>query len=163
MKNLLKNNSVIIVTILLGNTLWLPQGISQIKNPNDKKDKEVKEVKKFITNPPTQYFPMTMPTPVSLPNVPVYPGKPKYNGGSAYTNDPNATRYMMHYLAKEPPSQIIQWYKAALCAPTWTISSSQNNFIEATDKNGNTCSVEVSTFGKGSQFNLSYTAPKTGP
>ncbi len=148
-----KNNILIILIILMSNTLWVPQGITQ---NNNNKPKYKQNSGQSVKPPPAIYFPKTMNQPVSLPNVPIYPGKPIFNGGEAYTNNPNSKTYIMHYKAKERPDIVLNWYKSALSPPQWKVNTVSGNMISVTDSSGAKLCVQINADVKGCKYDLFY-------
>ncbi len=145
------NNKIRVAIIcLMTNTLWVPQSICQFsgRNPAFGNKKPPKH--------PVAYEPSTVTKPVDIPGVPKYPGKAKFEFGNVYDKDPNGTRYVMHYQAKENALTVYKWYKDNLVPPTWTIKSINNGLITAVDPSGANLTVHVKQYGSGTRINIYY-------
>ncbi len=85
-------------------------------------------VKRFRGQQNYMYQTMALKAPVSLPNLPAYRGQgASYQSGVYYPKLKARQCYLMRYLAKETPAEIMKMYKNSLMQNGWQINEHQTN------------------------------------
>ena len=100
-----------------------------------------------------------------LPQLPVYSGKSKFVQGTVQKNEEGWLVYRIDCLTKEPPKEVLGWYRNAFNMYQWSTFHAGGTTITAGQKNGNMCSIIVSTSaepGYPSKLAISYSIPPSG-
>jgi hypothetical protein len=79
---------------------------------------------------------------VSINGLPEYSGKQKFITGRMH-NTPIGAQYHEEFIAMEPATQILDWYKGALTGYKWEIVTTEPNRVLAKKQDGSSITVGV--------------------
>lgn len=77
--------------------------------------------------------------PMALPDLPSYTGQAKFVDGLMYPNKPGGAAITLHFLTREEPDTVLEWYSSALSSYQWKMgkSSGKDRSVQGTKgKNG---------------------------
>jgi hypothetical protein len=86
---------------------------------------------------------------ISINGLPDYSGKQTFLTGRMH-NTPVGPQYQENFIAVEPPTQIVDWYKSALTGYKWEIIDNDGSMMHAKKSDGSSLTVTISPY-KGPQ------------